>query len=38
MDYHTNTNGRINLLSHDKNNTLFKLKDSIPIQNKKNRF
>ena len=28
-------NGRINILTHDKNNTIFKIKDSIPINSKK---
>ena len=28
-------NGRINILTHDKNNTMFKMHDTIPINSKK---
>ena len=28
-------NGRINILTYDKNNTMFKMKDSIPVNSKK---
>ena len=28
-------NGRINILTHDKNNTMFKIHDTIPISSKK---
>jgi hypothetical protein len=29
------SNGRINILTYDKNNTMFKMKDSIPVNSKK---